>query len=536
MFNRTISDGSKVRFAPVVLFSSFPGDWLTSGEAWTINADDSATMDNTTGANNFLSAALYLNQAVATPVTFRVKARGSGIAGYEYANDFGLYMIPTYSALGLAGEQGAVAQVPFPVGTWSDDQFEVTVTPTKPIVYLYCYLFARNRVGKLTVWDLELVPASGPLASYGEWKSDPIDLCAQENKTIAATGLRLEHGGFWYAHLDDVDDLDSVTHAVNQLKRLDWLVTREPADLNARGQQVISGLKAAGVKIFAYCSLGEATGFTLADVQTIVDRCAASGNYYGMFWDDAGWGPGGSDRTRQKAVTDYAHSKGLFVMPNSWNLVPEWLTATVDPVSNPTGIASPLIAGDWVLLESYYSRSDGKYGGYWEGSFSAVMRKYTDTKDAAAALGVKVAGLAYRMPGTTSKDTEDQRKSYTLGLLIGLDGWAFGSTSDIEYVTPDVRVGSAYVGALRQVSGRRWERDTNAGVIWFEADDVVVTRSAGAYATGYPLTAKRGIGKSSFVAGTIELTWETSADKVAWSEWTTGAVSRFVTVTAKMRA
>lgn len=518
----------KIELAPNPMVSTYPGDWSYTGAAPTISGD-AASIQNTDASDRYLWLIYKVEQTVASPITLRVIAQGLGIQS-PASNGFSIWIYGSYAPEG--GTNDVQAQTQFPAGTWTEQQFSATINPAQPVQWVYLWVFARNKTGTLTVRNLEVCQDSDAVAKDGEWISDTIDIYAQINAPITPTASDLAptNIGFYYGAPDNVDNLGSVEHSQRVLSQFQLAVLREPGELNSRQMTVINYLISQGVKVFGYT----ASTSTDAVIQAAMDRCAAAG-YAGAFFDEAGYDWGVS-RGRLNSLVTYAHGKGLPVMANAWT-PSDVLGSQVNETYNPNGSPTALTTGDWVLLESFYSRGDDLYAGQPDGGFAVAMDKYTSTVSLAGTLGVKVAGLAYYRTNTALTDTSDRDNSYLLAVMLGLDGWAYGSTTSNRLTRttfPAFGVGATYAGALRRVGPMRWERDVTGGTLWFEAVDNPVSRSAGRFATRDSYNYFQTDVSGSLTADRSILTWETTASRSAvWTEWD-GRPSRYVRLRATL--
>lgn len=128
---------------------------------------------------------------------------------------------------------------------------------------------------------------------------------------------------------------------------------------------IISGVKANGVKVYGYVPIGTSTSNrSLATMQAAVDQWATLG-VNGIFLDEFGFDYQNT-RTRQKAMVDYVHSKGLVVVANAWifedfvcDNISELTWQTNDwryvnfQTYNPTNIALTRNPDDIYLVESF---------------------------------------------------------------------------------------------------------------------------------------------------------------------------------------
>lgn len=359
-----------VSLAPQVIWDSFPlsSQWQVSGSDWSAVDTDRAQCSNTTGANDFLNLIGGIQQSAVSAVTFRVIAEGSGIQGAAYWGDYGIQLILTDSG-GLAGTILGQAQVAFPVGTFGESQYSVTVTPSAPAYWLYAYIFARNNPGTLTVRQAEVFQASGAAATDGYWQSAPMDAYQIANLPIASGGtLAPLQWGWYYGDLSNVDGRYSVAHAIAALSQWPRVVISEPGQLTTTRQTaVMQGLLASGIHVYGYADagIGEASRNgcipLAADITAIIDRCAANG-YAGVMLDGAGYDYG-VPRAELNYLAGYAHGKGLYINANAY-FGDDVTTSTVNaqliapPTAGPTLTAvadasSTLAAGTYEVAFTY---------------------------------------------------------------------------------------------------------------------------------------------------------------------------------------
>jgi len=334
----TQNNNGVIQLAPEPIFTPFVGDstvWLTTGLAWTVSGDASSI--NSDGGDNYISVTYPIAQTVAETVTFRVTVSGQNIvAGGEYAMQMTLT-----DAGGLGGTILADQTVPFPSGSFSEAQFDISLTPPAPAHWLYAYIFARNTAGTLTVYRAEVFSTSGAIAPYGEWYSDAFDLALLASQPMITAGAPLVFWGFYYGDLSSVDDFYSVEHSIEILSRFPYLVCNEPGqNTTTRQQYVQQQLIAAGVKLYGYQNVGvQQLNYNncmppMSVIFATIDRCAAAG-YAGVFLDGDG---GGIPIEQNNAIADYAHAKGLALHMNSQ---PQYLNLSQSSATLPAPTGAP---------------------------------------------------------------------------------------------------------------------------------------------------------------------------------------------------
>ena len=155
------------------------------------------------------------------------------------------------------------------------------------------------------------------------------------NATFSVPGAAAELGA--YDHVVLGDGLEKATHPDH-----------------ANTVAILAHPDMAGTTVFGYIDLGVTTqNLSLAEIGLRVLEWQSTGAD-GVFFDDFGY-DFGVDRARQSAAVDAAHAAGLAVVANAFRVADAFDDA-VDPVSNPTGDATHLGAGDLYLYESHQVR------------------------------------------------------------------------------------------------------------------------------------------------------------------------------------
>lgn len=546
-YTRTRYNNSKIELLPNTVVTSFLGEaseWIESGGGtWQINGDK-VVINNTIPGSSYKQLTHNLQQDTNTicPIMFRVKATGENIAGSNSYTDWGLRMRITYSDAGLgSGVYDEVGTI-FPTGTWDEQQFSLTFTPTQPIRYIYCYIFTRNYSGKITMWDAEVIPLNSSNVNYGIWESEFIDLYKINNKPVNESKIKLDRVAFKYGNIDNVNNFYSAEYSKKYLSDFTYLVVEDPTRLTQRELEITDYLKTLGVKIFGYTYIGWSDSIiALTDIQikSHIDDMAAQG-WYGVFLDMSGFDYGVT-RDSLNIYVNYAHSKGLKAFVNAWT-IPDILGNDVNTnlnslgqAYNPNGTPTSLGKDDWILLESFFSRGDDLYAGEKTGGWQKYIGGYITAVSLAKPLGVKVAALADKFTFRSASDIGDLTHSYNLALICGVDAWSYGTTDFTDSNYPVVKYGNSFKGDVKQVNGSRWERETDRATIWFEGNGSVV--SSGSFSTvDYLSTKKPSLTKAQFDnVGRVTHTWLTSSDKVNWIEWKDDDTSkRYVKVKAEL--
>jgi len=522
-YTRTQFDGSLLKLTGPTVITSNPTNttyWHQSGQSWELEGDK-ATIDSNAGSN-YLSLTYNLRQEIATtyPILFRIKAKGDNIGGSGNYSDWGIQLRVTFTDAGLSGGYEEVHHA-FPLGTWDEQQFSVLYTPTQSARYIYAYVYTRNYTGKITVWDLEVIELKAEKNVYGEWESEVIDLYKDLNAPVKTNTIRLIKIAFKYGDLFNVDDLYRLDHSFDRLSQFDMIICENPTKLDSQEQEVAIRLVSNGKTVYGYTYLGSTEDIPLladADLKNHIDQCANLG-FKGIFMDMAGYDYGVS-RDRLNTYVNYAHLKGLAVMANAWT--PSNLLSSDIATLNPAGTPTHLGVGDWILLESFFSRGDSTYA-----NPTLITTKYIPSITLAHSLGVKVASLAYMFDGKTiAESLQDCNHSYLLSLILGVSGWSYGTTDFTVSEIPDISFGRNFVGYAEQVSADRWERETDQGIVWMEWSSSV--RESGVYSTTDVLSFSQPTDLESKIEGTSKLTWFTSSDKENWVKWINDKPGQYV--------
>jgi len=524
IFEGSIKSNNKIITSPETLFSSYPLDsvWQQNGTGWTTTDNNKVTFNNTTSSNNFLNAIDTINQTVAKQITFRIIAKGETIASFGTGFSISLVLSNASGPSGTEGVDMFSSQINFLAGTWSEQQFSITVNPLIPMKYLYAYIFTRNTTGKLTFWNAEVFQDGDTARTNGRWSSTIQDLAKVTNSPITSGNISLKNVYFYYGDLANVDGMNNVAYSIDKLSKADIVVTHEPSQLNTRQSVVVNALIASGVKIYGYAQVGPFGGELLSDLiisaKAIMDRCQIS-NYYGVFFDMFGY-DWGVDRISQNILTDYAHTTLLNVFANAW-IPDDCLSSVVNATYNPTGIATHMTTDDWVLLESFYCNSSG-YAGYNIGGFSEAFKKYTATVSLATPLGINVCGLAYSFTTTSLSDFRDWVNTYILAVGLKMQGYQYTSAIEndslswpIEIFTPP-NIGTTLVSSFVQVDQNTYEAKTNSSIIQFIAIDSPVIRNYKSFIIPISIDVIEFLPQTN--ASRVNIIHYSSADKITWSE------------------
>jgi len=388
----------------------------------------------------------------------------------------------TYVGANSAGVTATVSGQTLTVTITSLPTDTSTAMPTSntaaagPITWIYAYIFARYGVGQVTVSDAEVfsTTASGAsTAEYAEWIGAPFDVFAEADTAITSGSIGMERIAFFYGTPEDVDQMDSVEHAIAVLSQYDMVVMDPAGNLSARGQQLLQGLIAAGVRVYGYNNVGVSPQPTIAEINAITLACAQAG-YAGCMFDGFGYDYAVT-RATQNTVVAYAHSLGLSAMMNGWN-PPDTLGSTVDATYNPTGTRPVAGPSDYYLFESFYTTDADQYEAAVVG-WENLVAKYVGGVALAQAIGVKTVALCYAFSTTPLSETTDQVNGYILAMCCGITAWVYQSPTTTNMLAwprdpPEQPIiGSTLVQPLEQVGTAEYQATTDQGVVSLTVDN-----------------------------------------------------------------
>ncbi|GAB3518109.1 hypothetical protein [Emticicia fontis] len=179
-------------------------------------------------------------------------------------------------------------------------------------------------------------------------------------------------------------------------------------------KEVIAQLKAAGKKVFLYLDASTTIqNLSEAKLKEAINGISAIG-VYGVFADDMG-----SDfkvsRARQNFIIDYAHTKGLSVFVNAWNL-DDILSGNDVKINN----------NDYILLESF---------GYGHGAYRSLAETISrgqKAKEFQKNRNFKIAAIATEDPAkisANSNTTAPFMHAYYASIIYNLDAFGFTDTN-----------------------------------------------------------------------------------------------------------
>ncbi|MGF7229147.1 MAG: hypothetical protein ACQR33_04140 [Candidatus Saccharibacteria bacterium] len=193
--------------------------------------------------------------------------------------------------------------------------------------------------------------------------------------------------------------------------------------------------------IWGYIDTGVTTGnFSLATLQTQIDQWVAMGAK-GIFLDVFGYDFHVS-RTRQNAILDYVHSKGIGSIMNVFN-ADEALGSQVDATYNPSGTATHANSSDVLLLESWVCNSDA-YANPFYATFSDIKTRGDLARTYRESLGVRIFAINIMAQSGTSENVLDGYRGMTeaLARVWRLDGSGLAASS-YGATGPDVGIVNA---------------------------------------------------------------------------------------------
>lgn len=139
--------------------------------------------------------------------------------------------------------------------------------------------------------------------------------------------------------------------------------------------------------VWGYIDCGVTTGnFSLAALQTQIDQWIAIGAK-GIFCDVIGYAYH-VPRSRQNAIINYIHSKGVGAFLNVFN-PDEVLSSAVDTTYNPAGTASSANSTDVLLLESWVFNSDA-YPSPFYTTFSDIKTRADAARTYRTNIGIRI--------------------------------------------------------------------------------------------------------------------------------------------------
>lgn len=390
---------------------------------------------------------------------------------------------------------------------------QASTTSATPISFAWPMVHAEAYRGAYRIWQPEFfVTCRTPTQALGTWASTVIDAGVEKDGGSAASATLLPRRClFHYQHLASLNNLPNIEAAVDFLKRYDLVITLGLGQNTTDDFEVIRRLQQEyGVRTFAYTDGAGSTSVNA--LSTVMDQLAAESTAWaGVFLDL--WSPAFDARVDKNAIIDYAHNLGWAFFPNiGVRSGISWLAGTSE---NSVLYPEPthLTTGDVALIESFYFRSDGLPAGYAPGEYSwgeTYSLNWANFVTLAHRKGVKVAGLTYASTAAGLDSQAEQQHALIAATIIGLDYLDYNDTlagQAIHFQSwPDLRPGSCYLSEpMVTAFDARWERQTDAGLLWLEVCSSEVRRSGIRRRGTAPAVQITGIDRTRFTADRVTL-------------------------------
>lgn len=249
-----------------------------------------------------------------------------------------------------------------------------------------------------------------------------------------------------------------------------WQVTH---DDYAPTKEIIALLRQSKptMQIFGYIDLGMTTQkLSETDLKTAIDAWKVMG-VTGIFADDFGY-DFGVTRSRQNMFVDYAHSKGLAVFVNCWN-IEDALGGSDSHLSS--------AYNDYYLLESFLV-GHGAYRPMSEFKLRGDRAYYyMKTKK----IGIACSATLPTSELTATSNTSDKFKLSWYGTaMYNFDAYQFtdmyhsSNSTLFFYPNPITSYGTAWKQAdwIKTVSATRYERSTTTTMFYVEGDGATYGR------------------------------------------------------------
>lgn len=271
----------------------------------------------------------------------------------------------------------------------------------------------------------------------------------------------------------------NLTNAYNVFKNFDLIVfadvLKDKSHFDHENtKRLISMLKAnnPNLKIFGYIDLGVSNAnwvhnFSEAQLEQFIDEWKDEMGANGVFADDFGY-DFGVTRSRQNFFIDYAHSRGLSVFANGWN---------IDDVLGGEDCHLNGKYSDYYLIESFLV-SRGKFTSLTENVNKAkkayfYMKKYD--------VGIAVTSTSKILNSSTNM-TEEYKMAWHATSMFNFDAFQF--TDEIYsannctnpklyfYQNPTSSYGTSWIDFdwVRKISETRYERSTNSSTFYIEGN------------------------------------------------------------------
>ena len=266
--------------------------------------------------------------------------------------------------------------------------------------------------------------------------------------TISSTDTGLRSLLIFYAAPNVANGQFNDDYAAGILSRYDDVVLgtglEDPSSLYYTSTNAIIDKIAAlspETVIWGYIDAGVTTGnLSLATLQNQIDQWIAIGAK-GIFCDVIGYAYH-VPRSRQNAIIDYIHSKGVGAILNVFN-PDEVLSPAVDLTYNPTGTATTANSSDVLLLESWVCNSDA-YSAPYYATFSDIKTRGDKAVAYRASMGIRVFGANIFSHHDHTFDELKEYRDYSeaFARVWRLDGSGIAASSysstgpDVGLITP----------------------------------------------------------------------------------------------------
>jgi hypothetical protein len=305
-------------------------------------------------------------------------------------------------------------------------------------------------------------------------------LCAAPLLAAASGAEALRPGSllFYYGHPALINGASSVSEAAAEFGRYDYVVWGEAIENpahpdHANAVAIIADEGTAATRIFGYVDLGVASqNLPMTEIEARITSLRQMGAD-GVLLDNFGY-DFATDRARQNAAVDFAHAQGLAVIAGPFQPA-DAFGREIDPVYNPSGVATSLGASDFYLYESHGVR----LGEYEDG---VAWRQKSDSLETyRQALGFRVLSITTTaIDGPGAYDEGRFFYAWHAALLSGhaATGWGeFGysasgmSNCQAPYrARPTLDPGTSFTGPVHHEETKQ-TRDTDQGRIWLDTSD-----------------------------------------------------------------
>ena len=312
-----------------------------------------------------------------------------------------------------------------------------------------------------------------PLAALGLLCGTPLLPAAVGAQSLRPGGLLI-----YYGYASAINGAPSVPAAAAEFGAYDYVVwgqgLEDPAHPDhANAVAIVAHEATATTRFFGYIDLGVTTqNLPMAEIEARITRWGQMGTD-GVLFDHFGY-DFHTGRARQNAAVDFVHAQGLDVIVSAFR-PDDAFGNQVDPVHNPSGVATRIAASDFYLYESHGVR----LGEYEDG---AAWRQSSDALEAyRQSLGFRV--LSITTTATDGPGAYDESRffyAWHAALLYGhaATGWgefaysASGASSNqAPYrARPTLDPGTSFTGPVYH-AGTMHTRGTDEGQLWLDSAD-----------------------------------------------------------------